>query len=146
MIHYDGRKSVATAHMSDSDNLKFREKTFLNFKAFLFRKEKSNNVLFFNKTIVGFNGIFKNGNSFFSFLRFINRLLQKKQCFYNPQTFTFTMPCDIKLIYLNATCGRHMIKSWYSSHGEFNMSLRENKVEHTYHITFTTNFCKKKYD
>lgn len=50
MMHYDGRKSIATIHMSDSDNLNFREKTLLNFKAFLFREAKSDNVLFFNKT------------------------------------------------------------------------------------------------
>lgn len=81
MMHYGGRKSIATVHMSDSDNLKFREKTLLNFKAFLFREEKSDNVLFFNKTIVGFDGILKIWKFLFSFLRFINRLLHKSNVF-----------------------------------------------------------------
>lgn len=111
MMHYGGRKSIATVHMSDSDNLKFREKTLLNFKAFLFREEKSDNVLFFNKTIVGFDGILKIWKFLFFIFEIHKPSATQKQCFYNLPTFIFIMLCDIKLIYLNATCGRHMIKS-----------------------------------
>lgn len=81
MMHYDGRKSIATVHMSDSDNLNFREKTLMNFKAFLFREEKFNIVLFFNKTTVGFDGILKIWKFLFFILRFINCLLQKSNVF-----------------------------------------------------------------
>lgn len=48
MMHYDGRKSIATVHMSDSDNLKFREKTLLNFKAFCFVKKSP--IMFYFST------------------------------------------------------------------------------------------------
>lgn len=48
MMHYDGRKSIATVYMSDSDNLKFREKTFLNFKAFCFVKKSP--IMFYFST------------------------------------------------------------------------------------------------
>lgn len=124
MMHYDGRKSIATIHMSDSDNLNFREKTLLNFKAFLCREAKSDNVLFFNKTIVGFDGILKIWKFFFFIFEIHKPSATKKLCFYNLLTFIFIMLCDIKLIYLNATCGRHMIKSWYSLHGEINNFIK----------------------
>lgn len=91
MMHYSGRKSIATVHMSDSDNLKFREKTLLNFKAFLFREEKSDNVLFFNKTIVGFDGILKIWKFLFFIFEIHKPSATQKQCFYNLPTFIFIM-------------------------------------------------------
>lgn len=39
MMYYDGWKLIVMVYMSDLDNLKFREKIFLNFKVFCFVKK-----------------------------------------------------------------------------------------------------------
>lgn len=140
MMHYDGRKSIATVHMSDSDNLKFREKTLLNFKAFCFVK-KSPIMFYFQQNNCRLWLHLKIWKFLFFIFEIHKPSATKKQCFYYLRTFIFDNALWQFIWMLRAVDIWSKVDVHYMV--KLIISLRENKVEYIYHITFTTNCCEE---